>query len=161
MADIVEIVLRYDDGTERSLRSAEAATLLNLRGDEVPLERRSIVEHDLRRYGTLEVDLTAWRAIVEGSVLALTRIEFLLLATLSFRPSEAVSRADLLRLIWGDGSGSLETRTVDAHMHRLRSKLGTYGRLITAVHGVGYRFDPPVEDEPLSAQARELASATS
>lgn len=161
MADIVEIVLRYDDGTERSLRSAEAATLLNLRGDEVPLERRSIVELDLRRYGALWVDLTAWRATVDGSALALTRIEFLLLAALSFRPSVALSRGELLRRIWGDSSGLLETRTVDTHMHRLRSKLGAYGRLITAVHGVGYRFDPPVEDEPLSPQARELASATS
>jgi two-component system phosphate regulon response regulator PhoB len=43
--------------------------------------------------------------------------------------------------VWGY-SGELETRTVDTHMKRLRSKLGPVASWIETVRGLGYRFRP-------------------
>ena len=76
---------------------------------------------------------------VAGRPVALTRTEFELLAYLVERAGRAVSRERLaesaLRL--ADRS---DTRTVDAHISRLRHKLGEGGECVATVWGIGYRF---------------------
>jgi len=49
------------------------------------------------------------------------------------------SREKLLEAVWRH-PGTLETRTVDTHVKRLREKLGDIGRQIETVRGVGYRL---------------------
>jgi DNA-binding response OmpR family regulator len=49
------------------------------------------------------------------------------------------SRQQLLENAW-DIHARIETRTVDMHVQRLRSKLGTHGALIETVRGFGYRL---------------------
>ena len=53
-----------------------------------------------------------------------------------------MSRARLLDRVWG-ADGTIESRTVDVHLGRLRAKLGPAGGQIETVFGLGYRF---VED---------------
>ena len=73
------------------------------------------------------------RAILDPQTLTLTRMEYRLLALLVEHAAEVVPRPILLML----------TPTVDAHLWRLRKKLGTYaGQYIETVIGVGYRFRP-------------------
>ena len=74
--------------------------------------------------------------------------------------NRAYSRAVLLPRVWGfEYCGG--TRTVDVHVRRLRAKLGgEYEHLIGTVRNVGYRFDPPEEDEH-EAAAKDAAHGES
>lgn len=73
-----------------------------------------------------------------GSRVDLTRREFDLLLHLAKHPRQVFTRAQLLRVVWGDAlSGD---RTVDVHVARLRRKLAT--PLLETVRGVGYRLSP-------------------
>jgi rhodanese-related sulfurtransferase len=90
----------------------------------------------------LVVDLDARRAVVGADELELTRLEFDLLAHLVAAPHSVHTRAALLSTLWDGRHGG--TRTVDVHVHRLRSKLGDHvGRALQTVRGVGYRWSPP------------------
>ena len=82
--------------------------------------------------------------------------EFELLKYLVQHPGRVFTRAQLLQEVWGyDYYGG--TRTVDVHIRRLRAKLGgEYEHVIGTVRNVGYRFDPP-EDDEAQEQAKEAA----
>jgi DNA-binding response OmpR family regulator len=70
-----------------------------------------------------------------------THKEFELLALFIQNQSIALSREQILEQVWGyDYMG--ETRTVDMHVQRLRSKLGLQDAIVT-VYKTGYRFDIP------------------
>jgi two-component system phosphate regulon response regulator PhoB len=49
------------------------------------------------------------------------------------------SRAALLESVW-HANPTIQTRTVDMHMQRLRAKLGGAAELLETVRGFGYRF---------------------
>jgi DNA-binding response OmpR family regulator len=76
---------------------------------------------------------------VEGQPVRLTRREFELLRYLVQNKNRVVSRDRLLERVWGYDR-SVETRSVDVHVGRLRAKLGVAGRQIETVVGLGYRF---------------------
>ena len=92
-------------------------------------------------YDPLVIDLEAHSVRLKGKEVGLTSTEFKLLQRLARRPGRAFSRDQLLSEVWGYG-GDLETRTVDAHVKRLRAKLGEIGAWIETVRGLGYRFRP-------------------
>jgi DNA-binding response OmpR family regulator len=75
----------------------------------------------------------------EGEAVKLTRKEFGLLAALARRPGRVVTRNQLLDEVWGQQYYG-DTRTLDVHIRRLRSKLGACGECVETVIGVGYRF---------------------
>jgi two-component system phosphate regulon response regulator PhoB len=93
--------------------------------------------------GVLRLDHEAHRIWVEGEEVALTATEFRLLATLIERSGRVLSRGLLLQDVW-DVPSTLNTRTVDTHVKRLREKLGAAASYVETVRGVGYRFSPPV-----------------
>ena len=105
-----------------------------------------------RTDGGLVVDHARRCARLDGKEVKLTYQEFELLAFLSARPDQVISRADLLTQVWGQlpQSGTragirARTRTVDVHVSRLRRKLGpVYGLCLATEHRVGYRFDPTI-----------------
>ena len=76
---------------------------------------------------------------MEGNRLDLTSTEFKLLSLLVDREGGIQSREDLLQEVWGYSS-SVDTRTVDTHVRRLREKLGAHSHLLQTVRGEGYRF---------------------
>jgi two-component system, OmpR family, phosphate regulon response regulator PhoB len=90
-------------------------------------------------FGVLEIDPAGHRAIVEGSAVALTALEFRLLQTFFERRGRVQSRDTLLNDVWGLDKDVGE-RTVDTHVKRLREKLGNAGAYIETLRGVGYRF---------------------
>ncbi len=91
------------------------------------------------RAGPIAVDLNAMRVEVDGAEVRLTPTEYRLLVSLMERRGRVQSRDQLLRAAW-DIHVRIETRTVDMHVQRLRSKLGPAGHLIETVRGFGYRF---------------------
>jgi len=79
---------------------------------------------------------------VKGGPVVLTPKEFDLLQALMEAAGRVLSREHLLDHVWGyTRAGEIESRTVDVHVRRLRAKLGSEGRRVTTVKGVGYRFD--------------------
>ncbi|MFP2927935.1 response regulator [Pyxidicoccus sp. 3LG] len=95
--------------------------------------------------GPLKLDVAAHRFYVEEKEVALTALEFRLLEHLLARLGRVQTREQLLEEVWGLSS-SLETRTIDTHVMRLRDKLGPARALLETVRGVGYRImNPSVE----------------
>ena len=100
------------------------------------------------RFGALRLDREAHRTWVEDEEVELTALEFRLLLTLHDRRNRVLTREKLLDDVWGI-EADITTRTVDTHVKRLREKLGTAGRYIETVRGVGYRFaESPEETGP-------------
>ena len=105
--------------------------------------RRSAVKDELpllNYRGThLVADFEAVSVEVNRETIRLTRREFELLRYLVQNKNRVVSRDRLLERVWGYDR-SVETRSVDVHVGRLRSKLGDASRQIETVIGLGYRF---------------------
>jgi DNA-binding response OmpR family regulator len=92
------------------------------------------------RVGELTVDPSTRAVRVGGRAVPLSAKEFALLHALASEPARVVSKAELLRDVWGYASIGV-TRTVDAHACRLRKKLsGGDRRYVGNVRGVGYRL---------------------
>jgi two-component system, OmpR family, phosphate regulon response regulator PhoB len=89
--------------------------------------------------GPLTIDRSEHRATVHGEELTLTATEYKLLLTLVERRGRVQSRPQLLEIVW-EAHPDIQTRTVDMHVQRLRTKLGDAGNLIETVRGFGYRF---------------------
>ena len=87
----------------------------------------------------LNADFEAVAIAVDGAPVRLTRREFELLQYLVHNKNRVVSRDRLLERVWGY-ERLVETRSVDVHVGRLRSKLRTAGHQIETVVGLGYRF---------------------
>ena len=90
-------------------------------------------------FGTLMLDLAEHRCTVDGNEIPLTVLEFRLLQHLLSRLGQVQSRRQLLEEVW-NLQGSLETRTIDTHINRLRQKLGQASDYLETVRGVGYRI---------------------
>ena len=91
------------------------------------------------RGGALVADFDAVSILVDGEPVRLTRREFELLRYLVENRNRVLSRDRLLERVWGYDR-TIETRSVDVHVGRLRGKLGPVGRQIETVVGLGYRF---------------------
>jgi DNA-binding response OmpR family regulator len=108
------------------------------------LRRSSAEETKSVSFSDVEVDLTRRVVRKKGEELKLTRAEYNLLTYFLQNPDRALTRDMILNSVWGYESFP-NTRTVDAHVVRLRQKLepdqSTPQHFLT-VHGVGYRFLP-------------------
>ncbi len=94
---------------------------------------------DTLTIGPLVVDRAAHAVAVDGRPLDLTATEYKLLLTLAERRGRVQARTQLLQTVW-DAAPDIQTRTVDMHVQRLRTKLGPAGDLIETVRGFGYRM---------------------
>ena len=105
------------------------------------LRRREARSPELNRveFGALRIDRDAHRVWVDEGEVELTALEFKLLLTLYERRSRVLTRAALLDHVWGIDT-KISSRTVDAHVKRLREKMGSARDYIETVRGVGYRF---------------------
>jgi len=94
---------------------------------------------DILNVGTITIDREEHRVSVGGSLVELTPTEYKLLLILAERRGRVQSRAHLLETVW-EAAPDIQTRTVDMHVQRLRTKLGEAGDLIETVRGFGYRL---------------------
>ena len=94
----------------------------------------NVIEH-----GRLRLDPGSHSVTYEGRAVVLQRREFMLLHKLLESAGQVLSRAQLEESVYG-WDGSVESNSVDVHIHRLRRKL--YPDVIRTVRGVGYVADP-------------------
>jgi len=105
------------------------------------LKRFAPREEPIRRLSLedLEIDFDRHQVWIGRKEIGLTVIEFGLLSTLANRRGRVQTRDRLLADVWNYDS-DVDSRTVDTHIRRLRSKLGRWGEAIETVRGLGYRF---------------------
>lgn len=127
-----------DDYLIKPLRRAELLARVNA------LWRRSGNDsHEKLELGPVSLDLLNRRAFVDGEEVKLTPTEFKLAACVFSNVGRLLSREFLLKEVWGVDA-SLDTRTVDMHMSRIRKllKIGpNVGYCIKTVYRHGYRLE--------------------
>ncbi len=107
-------------------------------------DRRGRVEHEMERFGAVEINPASRTVTNEGILVALSPKEFDLLLSLVRRRGAVASRVELLREVWGH-TVEVMTRTVDIHIAELRRKLEadpSQPRHILTVWKAGYRLEP-------------------
>ena len=92
-----------------------------------------------RQFGQLSINTESHEVFVDDNEITLTALEFKLLCQLVDRRGRVQSRDQLLSDVWGY-SAEVTTRTVDTHIKRLREKLGSMGKYVQTIRGVGYKF---------------------
>ena len=100
--------------------------------------KKDIVEVE-RQFGDLKIDIESHEVYVDEIQIELTALEFKLLNQLVETRGRVQSRDQLLTEVWGY-SAEVTTRTVDTHIKRLRNKLGSMGKYVQTIRGVGYKF---------------------
>lgn len=107
----------------------------------LPQSGSASADESIIRCAAIAIDEASYTARLNGLPLNLTYKEFELLKFFAQNPGRVFTRVQLLSRVWGhDYYGG--TRTVDVHVRRLRSKLGTeHEHLISTVRNVGYSLD--------------------
>tara|TARA_B100000945_G_C20397021_1_gene605366 strand:- start:461 stop:1153 length:693 start_codon:yes stop_codon:yes gene_type:complete len=100
--------------------------------------KKDIVEIE-RQFGGLKINPDSHEVFIDSEEIPLTALEFRLLKELVDKRGRVQSRDQLLTEVWGY-SAEVTTRTVDTHIKRLREKLGSMGKYIQTIRGVGYKF---------------------
>jgi two-component system alkaline phosphatase synthesis response regulator PhoP len=100
---------------------------------------RRAPEEDVLAAGPVTLDRHRHEVRVQGALVELTPTEFRLLEALLSSPARTFTRDQLLARAFDEDSDAM-ARTVDAHVMKLRRKLGASGALIATVFGVGYRL---------------------
>ena len=94
-------------------------------------------------FGLARINRRAYRGWLADAAFELSAREMDLIDTFAAHPLEVLSRQDLLKMVWGvDYYGT--TRTLDQHIAQLRKKIEPDvrdPRVITTVHGIGYRYE--------------------
>lgn len=137
----VDRVLGFELGADDFLAKPFNPRELVLRVKAI-LNRKSGTVDDGRvfRAGPLLIDQDRHAVTIRGQPVELTAIEFKLLLSLARTSGRVLGREELLGLVWGHDS-TIDTRTVDTHIRRLRDKLGPAGEQIQTARGFGYRLD--------------------
>ena len=113
-----------------------------------PAARPSAGDQASPGHGLL-LDHTQRRAWINGREIQFTFQEFELLAFLAAHPATVFTRAELVERVWHRSLGqdgrpmARDSRTVDAHVSRVRRKLGLrYGQCLVTEYRVGYQYRP-------------------
>lgn len=159
------ILTTADDATRTKIDAFDLGVADYLTKPFDPAELRARVEARLRsarpppkvvRVGRLRIHLDSLMVAREGEraaggALELTRTEHRLLCALAARGGEAVSREELLRIVWPETV--VGARTVDTHIGNLRIALGRDGARVESVRGCGYRLRIGDEESEKSRDA--------
>lgn len=136
----VDKVLGFELGAEDYVTKPFSPRELLLRLKTILKRGRETIEPAASfRFGPLEVDMTKPLVLYKGKTIPVTPLELKLLHYLYLTRGRVQPREVLLDRVWGYNS-AVTTRTVDAHVKRLREKMGSGEYLIETVRGLGYRF---------------------
>lgn len=95
---------------------------------------------EILEYGGIVLDKTAHSVTIQGENIELSFKEFELLTYFMENKGVALSRDKILNSVWNyDYFG--DARTIDTHVKKLRSKMGSCGDMIKTVWGMGYKFE--------------------
>ncbi len=138
-ADDIDRILGLEMGAEDYLRKPCHPRELILKIKKIAARSHAKHSGDSRiRLGELLLDRDRCEAHLRGSRLSLTAIEFKLLFLMADRIGRVQTRERLLKDVWGYDA-EINSRTLDTHIRKLRSKLGDHDEYIETAYGFGYR----------------------
>jgi two-component system response regulator MtrA len=109
------------------------------------LRRNDTQSAEMLTIGDITIDVAGHVVSRDGQPIALTPLEFDLLAALARKPGHVFTREQLLEQVWGYRHAA-DTRLVNVHVQRLRAKVEHDPErpvLVVTVRGVGYKAGPP------------------
>ena len=114
------------------------------------LNRPERTDNTLIKIGPIEIDVSGYEVRRNGQKILLTPLEFNLLLTIAEDPKHTFTREELLKKVWlhknlneqSDFKGKIDTRLVNVHIQRLRSKIEENPddpKIVATVRGRGYK----------------------
>ena len=142
-SDTVDIVVGLESGADdyvvKPFKPKELVARVRAR-----LRRTDEPKPESLQVGDLSIDVAGHSVKRDGTAIALTPLEFDLLACLARRPWQVFTREELLEKVWGYRHAA-DTRLVNVHVQRLRSKVELdpeRPEIVVTVRGVGYKAGP-------------------
>jgi len=142
--DTVDVVLGLECGADdyiiKPFKPKELVARMRAR-----LRRNDSAPSEALQIGDVTIDVAGHVVSRDGAQIALTPLEFDLLAALARKPGHVFTREQLLEQVWGYRHAA-DTRLVNVHVQRLRAKVERdpeRPELVLTVRGVGYKAGPP------------------
>lgn len=129
----------FDLGVDEYISKPFSPKILVARVNAI-LRRTNVLDDEKLEIGGIILDRTAHQVMIDGQVVELSFKEFELLSYFVENKGVALSRERILNNVWNyDYFG--DARTIDTHVKKLRSKMGTKGDYIKTIWGMGYKFE--------------------
>jgi two-component system response regulator MtrA len=142
--DTVDVVLGLECGADdyivKPFKPKELVARMRAR-----LRRNDSGTSEVLHIGDVTIDVAGHVVSRADGPIALTPLEFDLLAALARKPGHVFTREQLLEQVWGYRHAA-DTRLVNVHVQRLRAKVERdpeHPELVVTVRGVGYKAGPP------------------
>ena len=143
-SDTIDVVLGLESGADdyvvKPFKPKELVARIRTR-----LRRTEAEPAEQLTIGDVQIDVPGHQVSRSGRLISLTPLEFELLVALARKPRQVFTREVLLEQVWGYRHAA-DTRLVNVHVQRLRSKVETdpeHPEVVLTVRGVGYKAGPP------------------
>ncbi len=133
-------LLGFEMGVDEYISKPFSPKILVARVEAILRRANKLTQEESVEVGGIKIDKMAHMVTVEGERVDLSYKEFELLTYFVENTGIALSREKILNHVWNyDYFG--DARTIDTHVKKLRSKLGTKGEYIKTIWGMGYKFE--------------------
>lgn len=132
-------IMGYDIGADQYITKPFSLKVLVARVEAL-LRRTMLQQTEKFEYGGITVDKVAHAVYVDSEEIYLSVKEFDLLTYLVENQGITLSREKILDNVW-DYDYFGDARTIDTHITKLRKKLGKYGKYLSTIRGIGYKFE--------------------
>ena len=130
----------FELGVDEYITKPFSPKILVARVEAILRRSNVLAADDTMEAGGIELNKAAHEVLIDGKSVELSYKEFELLAYFMSNQGVALSRERILNNVWNyDYFG--DARTIDTHVKKLRSKLGTKGEYIKTIWGMGYKFE--------------------
>ncbi|SFK97201.1 DNA-binding response regulator, OmpR family, contains REC and winged-helix (wHTH) domain [Lachnospiraceae bacterium KH1T2] len=132
----------FENGADEYIAKPFSPKILMARVDALLRRSNILTDEERIESGGIVIDEAAHSVTIEGEQVDLSFKEFELLTYFMKNEGIALSREKILNNVWNyDYFG--DARTIDTHVKKLRSKLGSRGECIKTIWGMGYKFEAP------------------
>lgn len=139
-SDEKDELLGFELGVDEYITKPFSPKILVARVEAILRRSNVIGPEDIIEVGGIKLNKAAHEVTIDGKQIELSFKEFELLTYFVTNQGVALSRERILNNVWNyDYFG--DARTIDTHVKKLRSKLGTKGEYIKTIWGMGYKFE--------------------
>lgn len=130
----------FELGVDEYISKPFSPKILVARVEAILRRSNAVAEDDIMEAGGIVVNKAAHSVMIDDESIDLSFKEFELLSYFLENQGLALSREKILNHVWNyDYFG--DARTIDTHVKKLRSKMGTKGDYIKTIWGMGYKFE--------------------
>ena len=139
-SDEQDELLGFQLGVDEYITKPFSPKILVARVEAILRRTNQMNDADAMEFGGIQIDKAAHVVLIDGKAVDLSYKEFELLSYFMENKGIALSREKILNSVWNyDYFG--DARTIDTHVKKLRSKLGSKGDMIKTIWGMGYKFE--------------------